>query len=358
MLDLKRRPRRALRIALVATVAGVVALGLVATLGWVILQRDPTGDAALAGPAPGRTVPSLVNGVFVGTSVKDADAYRKWFGADVSLVVDFSTRQTWNEIADPKEMINEWKGSGYRPDYSVGLLPDGDAGATIAAGARGDYDKYFGELAQRLVGAGEQNAILRIGWEFNLESSRWSSADPEAFIAYWRRVVTTMRAVPGQKFQFDWNPNNGKNKYDAVNYYPGDDVVDYVGIDAYDVSYAWHAYPYPKSCDAGCRSNRQQRAWDKSIYGGKRGLKFWAEFARRRGKPLSLPEWGLWVRDDGHGGGDDVYYLNQMHSFITNPTNGVAYQSYFEFDGADGPHRLMTTFPAAGKTFRTLFART
>lgn len=88
-----------------------------------------------------------------------------------------------------------------------------------------------------------------------------------------------------------------------MEYYPGDDYVDYVGIDAYDVSYAWRTYPYPDDCDAGCRADRQERAWDKAIHGGKRGLEFWADFARHRGKPLTLPEWGLWDRDDEHAGG-------------------------------------------------------
>jgi hypothetical protein len=357
MLKPNGQRRRALRIVVIAAVSLVVVLGLVATIGWVLLQRDPTGDAALKGQNRPRTTPTLLNGAFVGTSANDADAYQAWLGTKLDLIVDFSSRATWAEIADPKDMIDQWKGSGYRPVYSVGLLPGQDKTATIQIGATGQYNRYFRELAGHLVDAGEQNAIIRLGWEFNLQSSRWSTSDSTAFIAYWRQAVTTMRSVPGQKFQFTWNPNNGKNKYDAVNYYPGDDVVNYIGVDAYDVSYAFRTYPYPGKCDQDCRSSRQRRAWNKSIYGGKRGLKFWSEFARRRGKPISLDEWGLWKRLDGHGGGDNSYYLQQMHSFIADPSNGVAYQSYFEFDGADGPHRLMTTFPGAGKTFRTLFAR-
>jgi hypothetical protein len=164
-----------------------------------------------------------------------------------------------------------------------------------------------------------------------------------------------MRSVPGTALEFDWNPNNGRNRYDAVPYYPGDDVVDYVGVDAYDASWAWGTYPYPDDCDARCRSGRQRNAWHRSVLGGRRGLEFWSAFARHHGKPMSLPEWGLWSRPDGHGGGENDYYLRRMHAFVSDPRNGVAYQSYFEFDGPDGPHRLMTTFAASGNTFRTLF---
>ncbi|GLY14266.1 hypothetical protein Kisp01_12820 [Kineosporia sp. NBRC 101677] len=351
-------PRRRRGLRLFAVVAGVLAvlLAVTAAVGYWLWQRDPVGDEALSGPIPERTVAPLRHGVFVGTEPADADAFAEWFGADVDLVVDFSTRQTWEEIADPAYMIEAWQNTGYQPVYSIALLPEGDASATIEKGATGEYNDYYRQLAQNLVDAGQGSAILRLGWEFNLETSRWSTPDSGAFVAYWRQVTETMRSVPGQDFEFDWNPNNGKNKYDAVEYYPGDDYVDYVGIDAYDVSYAWRTYPYPDDCDAGCRADRQERAWDKAIFGGKRGLEFWADFARHRGKPLTLPEWGLWDRDDEHAGGLNAYYIEQMHDFIADPANGVAYQAYFEFNGHDGPHKLMTTYQEAGETFRTLFA--
>jgi hypothetical protein len=236
------------------------------------------------------------------------------------------------------------------------MLPE-DPADTIQRGATGEYNKYFAELAQRLVDAGQDDAILRVGWEFNLDGSRWGTDDEAAFIAYWREIVTTMRAQPGQHFQFDWNPNNGDSKYDAVDYYPGSDVVDYIGLDAYDVSWAGDAYPYPDDCDETCRTARQKAAWDSSIYGGERGLKFWSEFAAKQGKPMSLPEWGLWQREDQHGGGDNPDYLRRMNDFIADPANRVAYQAYFEYDGPDGPHRLMTTFQQTGELFRSLFAK-
>jgi hypothetical protein len=354
--------RRKLWIAVLSVVAVVLVLVLAGTVILIRHLSDPAGDAALKGAGPSRPPVTTANGVFIGTSRADAEAYQDWFGSTgagkIDRIVDFSSRETWAQVANPKEMLAEWKGSGFRPVYSVALLPDRDDSATLQRGAAGEYDKYYRQLAKNLIKADQADAILRLGWEFNLEYSRWGSDDSTSFIAYWRRIVTAMRAVKGQKFQFDWNPNNGDNKYDAVSYYPGDDVVDYIGVDAYDVSWGLHTYPYPGSCDNGCRTSRQTNAWKKSVYGGKRGLKFWSAFARRRGKPMSLPEWGLWDRQDGHGGGNDPAYLRRMHDFIADPQNGVAYQAYFEFDGSDGPHRLMTTFAASGDTFRSLFART
>jgi hypothetical protein len=353
-----RRPRRWRRTLLRLLMVGVVVIALFAAGLLVLVDRDPTGKAALSGVLPDRKpVARTANGVFAGAELSRVKAYQKWFGGDLDRVVMFADRSNWGEIANPRDMLAEWKGSGFRLVYSVALLPEQDSSATIAQGAAGAYDQYYTQLAGNLVKGGQAHAILRLGWEFNLEGSRWSTGDSKAFIGYWRHVVTAMRAVPGQHFQFDWNPNNGKTKYDAVKYYPGNDVVDYIGIDAYDVSYAWGGYPYPKNCDSGCRADHQKVAWNKSIYGGKRGLKFWSAFAGHRGKPMSLPEWGLWDRIDHHGGGDDPAYLRRMHDFITTPENDVAYQSYFEFDGPDGPHRLMTTFADSGNTFRALFAQ-
>lgn len=350
--------RRGGRLRLLAAVAGVLVLGTVvaAGAGYWWWQRDPIGDAALSGSIPERTVPQLQTGVFVGTEPDTADAYQDWLGADLDLVVDFPSRGSWAEIADPDYMIQAWKNRGYRPVYSIALLPTGDESATIEQGATGAYNTYYRKLARNLVKAGQEDAILRLGWEFNLETSRWATDDEDAFIAYWQQIVDTMRAVSGEAFEFDWNVNNGTNKYDGVEYYPGDDYVDYVGVDAYDVSYAWRTYPYPDDCDTDCRTDRQKRAWDNAVYGGRRGLAFWADFARHRGKPMSIPEWGLWDRQDGHGGALDTSYLERMHDFITDEDNGVAYQAYFEFDGDDGPHTLQTAYPDAGETFRSLFA--
>jgi hypothetical protein len=332
-------------------VAGLV-VGLVVT---AVVFRGRDRDVVAAPPSDPRPAVTTQLGVFTGAEPERVQAFEEWLGRDVAYVVDFSSRQTWTDIAQPQAQIDTWKDLPYRKVYSVALLPD-DPADTIQRGATGEYNPYYAELAQRLVAGGQEDAILRLGWEFNLADSRWSTDDTAAFIAYWRHVVTTMRAEPGQQFQFDWNPNNGDTKYDAVKYYPGSDVVDYIGVDAYDVSWKRNSYPYPDPCDSTCLTTRQKTAWDTAIYGGARGLRFWSDFARQQGKPLSLPEWGLWQRQDQHGGGANADYIRRMGAFIADPANRVAYQAYFEFDGPDGPHRLMTTFPDAGNVFRELFA--
>jgi len=234
------------------------------------------------------------------------------------------------------------------------MLPNDVDGVSIQKGADGEYDKYFRQLGEGLVDAGQEDAILRIGWEFNLDSWAWSTGDEEAWKAYYRRIVETMQSVEGAEFRYDWNVNNASSKYDAVDYYPGDDVVDFIGVDAYDVDGG--SYPYPDDCDDACRLERQQQAWEGRIYGGDRGLKFWSEFAAEHDKQMSLPEWGNWDRNDGTGGGDNPYYIERMADFIEDPDNAVGYQAYFETNNDGGRHRLMEgDFPDAAAVYLERF---
>ena len=295
-------------------------------------------------------------GVFRETNPAELDAFEAWLGCRVEYVIDYSARNSWADIEDPSYLHRAWSGEGRRLVLGIAMLPEEDDSATMAAGAAGEYDVHYKTLAERLVADGEQDAILRVGWEFNLSESRWFTRNEADFKTYWRNIAVVMDSVPGSKFNFDWNVNNGRGPVDARSYYPGDDVVDIIGVDAYDV--AGNAYPYPNTCDDPCRIARQTKAWDEEIFGGRNGLASWQSFAAEHRKPMSLPEWGLWARPDGTGGGNDPAFVHRMHDFILDPDSNMAYQAYFEFNGDDGEHRLMTTFPDAGAVFRRLFNTT
>jgi hypothetical protein len=227
----------------------------------------------------------------------------------------------------------------------------------MKAGARGEFNPYFRQMAQRLVAAGQSHAVLRIGWEFNIKTWPWGVADHKAFIAYFRQIVKTVRGVAGAAFDVNWNVNNGYNPYDAVTYWPGDAYVDSVGVDAYDLDgtvYKTKLYRSAK-CTEQCRQVVQQTAWDQVIFGGPRGLGFWTLFAADHKKPFSLPEWGLWDRSDGTGGADDPFFVAEMHHFITQHRNNVEFAAHFNFNSTQGQHNLPGSFPMAARDFKKLF---
>ena len=124
-----------------------------------------------------------------------------------------------------------------------------------------------------------------------------------------------MRSVPGAKFEFDWTVNAGYQALDLDSYYPGDDVVDIVGVDAYDSSV--HHDTYPSS----------QQRWIR-IAGQPGGLLEVLAFAKQHNKPLSIPEWGLAAPGAPmYGAGDNPRYIDGIAEIVR--TNRVRYHSYF-----------------------------
>jgi hypothetical protein len=311
---------------------------LVGALTTLALISTPSAGFARAAPS----VPSPILGVYRGAAAPDKVVrYERWLKRPVSWVLDFQSIQDWQRVEPPNWQLRRWRASPFRLVLSIPMLPATDG--TLAAGAAGTYNEHFRRLARALVRNHLGNTVLRVGWEFNGAWSRWSAASsPTDFVAYWRQIVTAMRGIaPGLKF--DWCPTLGLGALATEQAWPGDGYVDYVGSDVYDQAWAaggkvmadpaerWHlflAQPY--------------------------GLNWLAEFAAAHRKPITLPEWGLIARPDGHGGGDNPFFIRQMHRWILD--HDVAYAMYFQFDTAEGVSRLTAgAFPSATKVFLRLF---
>ena len=98
-----------------------------------------------------------------------------------------------------------------------------------------------------------------------------------------------MRAVPRQKFRFDFAPNRGEDDIGWTKCYPGDDVVDIVGMDSYD---------QPPGENFADMVNQPY------------GLRQQVDFAAAHRKPISYPEWGLFRN------GDNPAYMRGMLRWI------------------------------------------
>lgn len=312
------------------------------------------GPTQAAGLEPCSTPPSAPEmGVGRGSGAPERiDEFEQWLGCTVEYVIEFPARNSWDQIRQPEYMLDIWAADERDLVLGLAMLPN-EGPYTMAEGAAGAYDEYFRDFGEAMVAAGRGDSWLRIGWEFNGFWSRYYTEDAEVFQQYWRRMVDVLRSIEGQDFTFVWNPAVSGD--DAVPYYPGDDVVDLIGVDIYDSVSAPGAYPYPAVCDDECRLGRQQTAWLVHLWGGDTGLAYYSDFARSRGKPLVLPEWGLWDRPDGNTGGENPYFIEQMHDFIDDPDNNVVMHAYFEYNYPGNTHRLMTSFPESGEVFRELF---
>ncbi len=280
--------------------------------------------------------PSSVLGVYAGAGNPGAVAsFGEWLGHPVKYAMDFFDGSSWSTISKPSWIVNRWAGTPYQMIWGVPILPN--SGASLSEGATGAYNHYFAELSTFLVAHGQGSSILRLGWEFNGSWFPWAaSSNPQAFIQYWRQIVTTMRAIPGAHFSFEWNPTRGQMSLAPPDAWPGSAYVNIIGMDVYDLQ--WPAMP-----------NAQQR-WQYFL-SEPYGLNWLASFAAAHNKPISFPEWGL-VRTGphGHGGGDNPVFIAGMANFIAS--HNVVNAVFWNY----GSSAITTSaYPAAAATLRKDF---
>lgn len=278
-------------------------------------------------------------GVYLGAGcdgTKRLPAYTAWLGRTPDRALEFLDNSSWENMLNAAKWASGcWLKTGLSMTYSVPMLVR--TGGTLAEGASGAYDSNFRRLAAILIAAGHSDAIIRIGWEFNGNWYQWAaSKDPGSWVAYWRRIVLAMRSAPGARFKFDWCPAIGTLAIAPEKVYPGDDVVDIIGLDVYNQSWIvnW--------------SDPEAR-W-KDFLDGKNGLTWHRNFALAHAKSIAYGEWGTGTRPDGHGGGDDPLFVERMAAFIALP--GVLYHDYWEYTAADYDSKLSTgKFPLAAEAF-------
>jgi len=337
-----RWPRwvRARQVALVVMVA-LVSVPLTSTV------------TAEAGTRSDRQQDGSVLGVYTGPGpkgVSGASAFEAWSGAQVGRVEDFLPSSTWQQMTNIGWLLDPYTGSGRQLELSVPMVPD-EAGASLDGCAAGDDDPYWTSIASSVVAAGLPDTVIRPGWEMNGTWFKWSAAGHvAAYVGCFRHLVDAMRSVPGQQFTFTFNPNVGTQAVAGELAWPGDAYVDDVSVDVYDLSWQW--YPAPAGVSlAQARTN----VWEE-IRRGAHGLDFWAGFARDHAKTFGLGEWAVAWRSDGHGGGDDVAFVDRIFDYITDPANDVSYAVYFNSpDSLVYKHDLIrpdTAFPLASAQFR------
>jgi hypothetical protein len=289
--------------------AGLVARVLLLLALSLLLVSDGRG------PRGGTAVPM---GAFLGadqSAVSGIDGFSSWVGVTVPVGHAYLPGGSWSDLEGPDWVLDPW--AAWRSARSARMLvlnvpmvapnepPVGDSEAAelLRRGAAGEQDGHFRTLAERLVERGATDTIIVLGWEMNGTSySGRCAPDPAAWQRYWRRIVGVMRGVPGQRFRFDFAPVRGAQAIPWPQCYPGDDVVDIVGMDSYD--------------------QRPGRTFHDFIH-QPYGLQAHADFAAAHGKPMSYPEWGLFDY------GDNPAYVRGMYVWLS--THDVTYQTISDY---------------------------
>jgi beta-mannanase len=234
------------------------------------------------------------------------------------------------------------------------MLPSTDH--TLAQLANGDFDAHYQFVADNLVSAyaGRYSTItIRLGWEMNLTGWAWSCVPNSAtYVAAFRRAANILKSKPGLNVKIDWNPGYGAHQVMNIEpCYPGDDVVDIIGLDVYE---AFNDYNI---------ANHQVR-WQWMIKGNI-GLYWLRSFAQKHNKPVSFPEWATGNKIDTSGNilggaGDNPYFIEQMYYWMQN--NETTYQGYWNKDSGgvgcrlDDGNGYQTLFPNTAAKFKELFS--
>ncbi|MFF8607341.1 glycoside hydrolase family 26 protein [Streptomyces sp. NPDC015346] len=299
-----------------------------------------TGERA-AVPAPPPAVPA---GFFTGSDgagVARIAAVQEWLGgASLTVGHTYLPGDRWSNIEGHPALFEPWaRWKAERPgrlfvlnvpllDRSEEGLPDDEVRAGLRRGAAGSYDEHFRTLGERLVAHRLSDAVLVLGWEMNGTTySHRCGPDPETWKAYWRRVVTVLRAVPGQRFRFDFTASRGRDAVEWPRCYPGDFHVDIIGMDAYD---------QPEGLGF------EEQVTEEF------GLADHVRFAAARGKPVSYPEWGLFRN------GDNPAYVRGMLDWFAR--HRPVYQTFTDYC----PHGVWACAdnPESGRVIRAALGAT
>jgi hypothetical protein len=144
------------------------------------------------------------------------------------------------------------------PNNTSGTGPDGfDGFNDVLAGKYDDYIDRFAKDAK----AFDQMVLMRFLHEFNGNWYVWSgnkngreNGGPEKVVEVWRYVVDRFNKAGADNVKWLWVPHGPSTDLsteawnDLANYWPGDEYVDWIGLDGYNF--------YPKDPWGGARPLR------------------------------------------------------------------------------------------------------
>ena len=346
------RLRTVLAVALVVT-----ACTACANLLHDRLNPGPTAAPIPVAPGTGVASQRQLFGVFLGsdeTGIERIPQFEEWLGGRrLEVGHTYLPGTTFQDISGSPQLLEPWgrwkaenpgalfvlnvpmaapnEASEQEARQGGQALTDDQVSNLLGAGANGEFDDVYRTLGQRLVQLGLADAVIVPGWEMNGTTySHRCAPYPQAWQQFFRRVVAAMRSVQGQRFLFDFNPSRGRDAIAWTECYPGDDVVDIIGMDTYD--------------------QPEGRTWEDFVTEDY-GLQDHVDFATQHGKPISFPEWGLFRN------GDNPEYIRQMAEWIR--THDVVYSTYTNYCPHTvlqlGPESSGCANPQSAEVLRELF---
>jgi hypothetical protein len=261
--------------------SAVVLTGAGAGVGGV-LAAGPAG----AEPFPSRTTPvGGRSGWTSGVCDDHPEAFGTWRGSPTGIAGMYADTDVAAQLEQYIYTHSTFSGD-------VDLAPGGPIDHTWAQTAAGaELDRWTSIAAVLRDNWHYRTVYLRFAHEANGTWMPWSVPADQvpAFRAAYRLFVTTMRReLAGRDVKFVFGANFGSWAYSPDTMWPGNDVVDVVGVSMYE----FVKYDTPA-------------AWAK-FAASSVGPDRWATFARQHGKPMAFSEWGALT----------PYFLSRMNAWM------------------------------------------
>jgi hypothetical protein len=325
------------------------------TTSTTLAQPDVASNGLItAGPSRSECItPNIPSTVYGLASVQAAvTAFDNLTHTNVTCLTAYLLNATtWAQWVNPwvsnsSEGYSSWvaqKPQGRQLVLAMGLIPSGlQTGSNSlsweSACAAGKFNSYATEFGKNLVAAGLENSVLRLGPEMNGSWEPYfigtTATEQHRWVQCFDKEVTAIRRAPGEHFLIDWNPNACVGDYPYKSYYPGNAYVDIMGLDLYDV---------------GCLTPTKSLTFSQ-LSTETAGLTHFEAFAAAKGKPMSLPEWGL----SSIPSGDDPGYINGIGATVAR--HNFAFESYFDGTGPNVKALVLSTStPLSVAAFRNWF---
>jgi hypothetical protein len=290
----------------------LLTLGVLAGAGCVPANPGPTPTP---GEWPGANGKSGVNGDPV-IDRASVEAFCTWRGRSCPVAMVYTSRDSWEKMTSGTGwMFDNFSGFAGQLVISQGLVPNG-RGQDMASCARGDHDQDWRNFGTLMTQKGRGTSILRLGWEMNGTFMPWSGLSTQQYIDCYRHAALAIREK-APDVVLDWTINSHGTPREAcggvsTNCYPGDDVVDIIGIDNYDQGPAAHS-----------------AADFQRIAEARDGLSWTYDFALRHHKRFSVGEWGVAPGSQWNDVGENPEFIRWMHDWFAAHAPDVAYEAYF-----------------------------
>ena len=261
-----------------------------------IIGEEPEKEPALLEPEDGRVYHGVQTMTYGGSvddylnALNDATIQPAVRGIFFSIPGTRGPEKSLKELGEFFEMADS---VGYIPELSLFLVSDVATDSIIAVSD--EYDWIIDSIAT-LSGNYGKRMFLRIGGEFN---GVWNGYHPYLYVSMFQKIVD-MFAAKGfrDSIAVNWcyEPDAG-NDFDSVDakgalWYPGDEYVDWFGLDVFDSEHFDQALP-----DSDRRGITRKGKSERFL-----------AMAREKGKPVFLSETsakGINISGENQDGIDD-----------------------------------------------------